>query len=84
MIDGDLIQGFMEPMAMSYRIKPASALRQLAPGDSISAEVVVIEPDPNNREADPDYWLENVKVTAHAKNPPAKGANSSVSIPTGQ
>lgn len=72
LIDGDLIQGFMEPMAMSYKIKPPSTLRDLAPGDSISAQVVVIEPDPNNREAEPDYWLENVKVTAHAKNPPAK------------
>jgi protein SCO1/2 len=76
LIDGDLVQGFMEPMAMSYKMKPASTLRQLAPGDSIAAEVVVIEPDPNNREAEPDYWLENVKVTAHAKNPPAKGPTS--------
>ena len=76
LIDGDLIQGFMEPMAMSYKIKPASDLRQLAPGDSVSAEVVVIEPDPGNREAEPDYWLENVKVTAHAKTPPAKGPTS--------
>jgi protein SCO1/2 len=74
-IDGDSIQGFMEAMAMSYKFKPASMVRQLAPGDSISAEVVVIEPDPNNRDADADYWLENVKVTAHAKAPPAQGAN---------
>ena len=76
LIDGDLIQGFMEPMAMSYKMKPASMLRQVAPGDSISAEVVVIEPDPNNRDAVPDYWLENVKVTGHAKAPPAKGSGS--------
>jgi protein SCO1 len=76
LIDGDLIQGFMEPMAMSYKMKPASTIRQVQPGDSISAEVVVIEPDPNNRDAEPDYWLENVKVTAHAKNPPAKGPTS--------
>lgn len=72
-IDGDLIQGFMEPMVMSYKFKPASMLRQVAPGDAISAEVVVIEPDPGNRDAEPDYWLENVKVTGHAKSPPAKG-----------
>src|ERR1700757_2655399 len=76
LIDGDLVQGFMEPMAMSYKMKPSSMLRQLVPGDSIAAEVVVIEPDPNNRDAEPDYWLENVKVTAHAKNPPAKGPTS--------
>jgi len=75
-IDGDLIQGFMEPMVMTYKFKPASMLRQVAPGDSISAEVVVIEPDPKNRDADPDYWLENVKVTGHAKSPPAQGPSS--------
>ena len=75
-IDGDLIQGFMEPMVMSYKFKPASMLRQIAPGDAISAEVVVIEPDPKNRDAGPDYWLENVKVTAHATSPPAKGSSS--------
>ena len=63
----------MEPMVMSYKFKPASMLRQVAPGDSISAEVVVVEPDANNRDAGPDYWLENVKVTGHAKSPPAKG-----------
>jgi protein SCO1/2 len=72
-IDGDLIQGFMEPMVMSYKFKPASMLRQVAPGDAISAEVVVIEPDAGNRDAEPDYWLENVKVTGHAKSPPAQG-----------
>ena len=66
---------------MSYKIKPASMLRQLAPGDSISAEVVVIEPATKNEDAVPDYWLENVKVTAHAKQPPANGA-SSMHIPS--
>jgi protein SCO1 len=76
LIDGDLIQGFMEAMAMSYKVKPATVLRQLAPGDSISAEVVVIEPDPKDRDAGPDYWLENVNVTAHAQAPPAQGPNA--------
>jgi len=75
-IDGDLIQGFMEPMVMTYKFKPASMLRDVSPGDVISAEVVVIEPDPSNREADADYWLEKVKVTGHAKSPPAKGPTS--------
>jgi protein SCO1 len=75
-IDGDNIPGFMDAMAMSYKIKPASMLRQLTPGDSISAEVVVIEPATKNEDAVPDYWLEDVKVTAHAKQPPANGANS--------
>lgn len=72
-IDGDLIQGFMEPMVMSYKIKPESMLRQLSPGDSISAEVVVVDHDPRDENADSDYWLENVKVTGHAAQPPASG-----------
>ena len=72
-IDGDLIQGFMEPMVMSYKIKPVSILRQLSPGDSISADVVVVDHDPRDENADSDYWLENLKVTGHAAQPPAKG-----------
>jgi protein SCO1 len=72
-IDGDLIQGFMEPMVMTYKIKPASTLNQLSPGDSISAEVVVVDHDPRDENADSDYWLENVKVTGHSAQPPASG-----------
>ena len=72
-VDGDLIQGFMEPMVMSYKIKPASMLQQLTPGDSISAEVVVVDRDPRDENADSDYWLENVKVTKHSSQPPAVG-----------
>jgi protein SCO1/2 len=70
LIDGDNIAGFMEAMAMSYKIKPAEQLNQLKPGDTISAEVVVI--DSGKSEGPSDYWLENVKVTGHAK--PAKPA----------
>jgi len=73
LIDGDAVPGFMAAMAMSYKIKPATELSQLAPGDSISAEVVVVEPDDKNEEAS-DYWLENVKVTSHAKSPPPTAA----------
>ncbi|HTT22713.1 MAG TPA: SCO family protein [Candidatus Sulfotelmatobacter sp.] len=72
-IDGDLVQGFMEAMVMTYKIKPPSMLRQLSPGDSISAEVVVLDHDPRDENAASDYWLENVKVTAHAAQPPATG-----------
>ena len=72
-IDGDLVQGFMEPMVMSYKIKPASVLQQLSPGDSISADVVVVDHDPRDENADSDYWLENVKVTGHTAAPPASG-----------
>jgi len=63
----------MEAMVMTYKFKPASALRQLSPGDSISAEVVVVDHDPRDENADADYWLENVKVTGHGTQPPANG-----------
>ncbi|HLW86612.1 MAG TPA: SCO family protein [Candidatus Sulfotelmatobacter sp.] len=66
-IDGDAIPGFMDAMAMDYKIKLAADFSQLAAGDSISAEVVVAE----KKDEAPDYWLENVKVTGHAK--PASG-----------
>jgi len=79
-IDGDNIPGFMEAMAMEYKIKPATVVGQLAAGDSISAVVVVVA-DPKNPDAAGDYWLENVKVTTHAKSPPALGPNA-VHAPT--
>ena len=55
-IDGDAIPGFMDAMAMTYKIKDAGELKKLSVGDSIAADVVV---------ANQDYWLENVKVTGH-------------------
>ena len=75
-IDGDLVQGYMEAMAMTYKFKPASAVRQLSAGDAISADLVVVDHDPRDETTEPEYWLENVKVTGHAQAPPAKGANS--------
>jgi protein SCO1/2 len=75
-IDGDLVQGFMEPMVMTYKMKPASILRQLSPGDSISAALVVVDHDPRDENADSDYWLESVKVTGHAGQPPAAGTKA--------
>jgi protein SCO1 len=68
-IDGDNVPGFMDAMAMSYKIKPASTLSQLAAGDSIAADLIDVEPA--NENAASDYWLENVKVTAHGKAPAA-------------
>jgi protein SCO1/2 len=58
-INNEPIAGFMDAMVMPYPIKPAAALDQFQPGDSISADVVVAEPG--------KYWLENVKITVHAK-----------------
>jgi protein SCO1 len=69
-IDGDMVQGFMEAMQMSYKIKDTGEFGQLAPGDSVSAQVVVV--DTQDKDAVPDYWLENVKVTGHATQPTAK------------
>jgi protein SCO1/2 len=84
-IDGDAIPGFMDAMAMPYKVKPAAALNQLTPGDSVSAEVVVFPavagpavpgPAAGNDDAIPDYWLENVKVTARGNRFPPASANS--------
>src|SRR5579862_9878801 len=75
-IDGDMVQGYMEAMVMPYKIKPDSMLRQLNPGDSVSADLIVVEHDPRDESAVPDYWLENVKVTGHAPQPPAAGPNA--------
>jgi protein SCO1 len=71
-IHNEPIKGFMDPMVMPYTIKPPSALGQLQPGDSITADVIV-EPD--------KYWLENVKVTAHARTPAAK-PTATIHIPS--
>jgi protein SCO1 len=75
-IDGDAIPGFMEAMAMPYKVKPEATLNHLHSGDSISAEVVVVQPDPKNEDAAPDYWLENVKTVSRIDPVPAVGANS--------
>src|ERR1700722_20300068 len=75
-IDGDAIPGFMDAMAMPYKIKPAATLNHLIPGDSVSAEVVVVSSGAKNDDAAPDYWLENVKVIAHIGPSHAPGASS--------
>lgn len=75
-IDGDAIPGFMDAMAMPYKIKPAATLNHLIPGDSVSAEVVVVSSGAKNDDAAPDYWLENVKVIAHIDPSHAPGASS--------
>jgi protein SCO1 len=75
-IDGDNIPGFMDPMAMTYRIKPPSMLSQLSPGDSISAVLVVIQHQGTDDNAEPDSWLENIKITGHAAPAHAAAVNS--------
>jgi protein SCO1/2 len=69
----------MDTMTMSYKIKQDSGYTtgvQFSPGDSIAAEVVVTNTDPKNEDAIPDYWLENVRITAHAESTPAPAANA--------
>jgi protein SCO1/2 len=66
-IDGDAVPGFMDAMAMTYKVKNAGELTKVSVGDSIAADVVV---------ANENYWLENVKVTRHTtqtSNGPAAG-----------
>ena len=80
LIDGDNISGYMDAMAMSYTIKPAATLSQLAAGDSISGDVVV---QSEATEGSPNYWLEYVRVTAHGKSPAASATSGSAQhIPT--
>jgi len=75
-IDNEPIAGFMDAMIMSYPFKPATALDQLQPGDSITADVVLEGPG--------KYWLENVKVVGHSTpaEPPAGKPTSSLHIPS--
>jgi protein SCO1/2 len=63
-------------MAMPYKIKPAASLNHLLPGDSVSAEVVLVQRDATSDDSAPDYWLENLKVTAHADAAPSVTADS--------
>jgi len=72
-ISNEPIAGFMDPMVMSYTIKPPDVLNQLQPGDSITADVVVL--------SDHSYWLENVKVIAHSQ-PVADKPTASLHIPS--
>jgi protein SCO1 len=71
-INNEPIAGFMDAMIMPYKIKPASTLDQLQPGDSITADVVLAEPG--------NYWLENVKVITHAQ-PSAAKPTAAMHIP---
>lgn len=59
----DAIPGFMDPMTMSFAVRPPERVKELATGDRISATLVV------DRERS---WLEGIAVTASAEaRPPA-------------
>jgi len=54
-VDHDDIPGFMPPMTMDYQVKDPQGLKDVEPGDKITADVVV--------ENDQKYWLEHLRVT---------------------
>ena len=62
-VDSEAIPDFMEAMTMPYNVKPESEADKLAPGDAITADVVV---------QDEKSWLENITVTGHAPVPTSK------------
>jgi protein SCO1/2 len=53
LVDHEAIPGFMGAMAMSYPVKDPKLLDGLAPGDQITAQVVV---------SGDNLWLENIVV----------------------
>ncbi len=60
-LDHEAIPGFMDAMTMPYKLKDASILGELHPGDMITADVLV-SPDPNA-----DYLLDHIVVVAQAR-----------------
>jgi protein SCO1/2 len=60
-VNHEAIPGLMEAMTMPYKLKDASILSELHPGDVITADVLV-SPDP-----DADYLLDHIVVVAQAK-----------------
>ena len=60
-LDHEAIPGFMGAMTMPYKLKDASILGELHPGDVITADVLV-PPD-----ADADILLDHIVVVAQAK-----------------
>ena len=60
-LNHEAIPGFMEAMTMPYKLKDASVLGTLHPGDVITADVLVSS-DPNA-----DYLLDHIVVVAQPK-----------------
>ena len=70
-IDHDAIPGFMDAMTMPYHVPDSRALASLAPGDEITADVVV---------TDTDTHLENI-VTVKRATKPDPAASSDFHMP---
>src|SRR5271157_6495927 len=60
-LNHEAIPGFMDAMTMPYKLKDASILGELHPGDVITADVLV-SPDPNA-----DVLLDHIVIVAQAK-----------------
>jgi protein SCO1/2 len=60
-LNHEAIPGFMEAMTMPYKLKDASILGELHPGDMITADVLV------SQDADADVLLDHIVVVAQAK-----------------
>lgn len=71
-IDANATPGFMDAMAMEYKVKNPAEFKQLRVGDTVSADVVM---------SGQDYWLENVRVTGHSA-APAHSDSSDFHMPT--
>jgi protein SCO1/2 len=60
-VNHEAIAGLMEAMTMPYKLKDASILGELHPGDVITADVLV------STDPDADYLLDHIVVVAQAK-----------------
>ena len=60
-LNHEAIPGFMEAMTMPYKLKDASVLSELHPGDVITADVLV-SADPNA-----DYLIDHIVVVGQAR-----------------
>ena len=60
-INGEAIPGFMEAMTMPYKLKDASILSELHPGDVITADVLA------SQDANADVLLDHIVVVAQGK-----------------
>ncbi|HWF39938.1 MAG TPA: SCO family protein [Candidatus Acidoferrales bacterium] len=72
-VDADAIPGFMDAMAMPYPIPDQKVLATLAPGDEITADVVITP--------DGKYHLENVVVTKKTGAADAKPSSENLHQP---
>lgn len=65
-IDHEEVPGYMQKMTMDFPIRADWALREMKPGDQVTAELVVDE------QAKDPYWLENIGIVSAGdpNNPP--------------